>query len=1127
MGVDVGRLESLFPVEWAARGIIDEPASTIQELAPTETGTGSWAAIHNGRAVYPAEWATTPIRDGDQIIFAPMPGDFVAIGTWLLKAVGYALVSYAVGYGINQLIGLPDTESFDSDGITNSFQNLQMTNQAGRPIQVLLGTHPIAGNVVEESLRGTNDGGPTSTLDMTVALCEGPLSEISAVSINGNQVQLDSAASDYGDLATVDTALGTNTQATLGQDGTSNTQNVNLDLEIARTDGTGGQTQTFTTTEDVDRFRLNILFPTGLHRPDGGTRTIYFRYRYRHTSDPPGSFTGEFLVTVTSNHVGAFIHSVDVTPVDAGNVPRRGTYEIELRQLNLNSNGSEGALSPTHGGSGLTSKWDSVVEIQNQVYTYPNTALVRLQIDANRSINGTSMPNVIATCTRKIDKWDGVDESNPNYVDAAPYTNPAWCCLELLRNQRWGLGAYLDESKIDLQTFKDWADWCDELVPDGKGGVERRAEFSGVFDGKTSAWDAALRICASARATLYCFGETIKVKFEKDRPVSQVFNMSNIKEGSWRQSYLSRIDRVNRCDVQFLDQDNAYQPTVVGVDDPDPEVASQPQRTLKVDLPGVTRRSQALREARFRLAVESLGETVSFDADIDAVAVEPGDLVRVSHDVPGWGESGRITAASSTTITLDRDVTLESGITYQVLVRLNDDTRVTRTVSSPGGSYSAGSALTVDTAWGTTPAAGDLYALGPGTTHSREVVITSIRTNGELGRTLEGVIYDPNVHNDEIINPTESFRSMLDPNQIPSAVSDLVAVELENDLDQVAIAWRYPADQSIGGAQIWEQDTGGNWVRRSFVPWPATQSIEQIPVPARRSTDTTTLTFSVVAVSPGGESLSPDNGTQVTITMSGSRIIPDEVTGITAIQDDDLLRLKWTAPTNAEISGYQVRRGREWVGSREIGFTRTNEIDTTEFTPTLTSGITENYWVRPISRSGTPGRIASLTESNTFSTFGSAVSTNDFSGSNWSGSTLVNLAVNSDRDLEIQTPGTKAEWISAAFAMSSLGKYRIGTVLHISMTDDTWTDASYAWKSPEGVGKTWAGYTDASLWDTVVDLDFRTRTTGSGTWSDWRPLTTRTTATQFLEVQLRITMTGLTTNQVLKVHEAFLVVETI
>ena len=52
--------------------------------------------------------------------------------------------------------------------------------------------------------------------------------------------------------------------------------------------------------------------------------------------------------------------------------------------------------------------------------------------------------------------------------------NPAWIFYDILTNNRYGVGEFVETSDIDIYSLYKIARYCDELVADGKGGVEPR-----------------------------------------------------------------------------------------------------------------------------------------------------------------------------------------------------------------------------------------------------------------------------------------------------------------------------------------------------------------------------------------------------------------------------------------------------------------------------------------------------------------------------------------------------------------------------------------------------------------------------------------------------------------------------
>ncbi|HXF66197.1 MAG TPA: phage tail protein, partial [Burkholderiales bacterium] len=151
-------------------------------------------------------------------------------------------------------------------------------------------------------------------------------------------------------------------------------------------------------------------------------------------------------------------------------LPAPGPWDIRVRRI-----------TPDSTQSNLQNKtfWDSYTEIIDAKLRYPNTALVALQVDSaqfNRiprrgyDIRGlrVRVPVNYDPDTRSYSGiWDGTWK-------IAWTDNPAWCFYDLLTNERYGLGAYIDEVQVDKWALYEIARYCDELVPDGFGGTEPR-----------------------------------------------------------------------------------------------------------------------------------------------------------------------------------------------------------------------------------------------------------------------------------------------------------------------------------------------------------------------------------------------------------------------------------------------------------------------------------------------------------------------------------------------------------------------------------------------------------------------------------------------------------------------------
>jgi hypothetical protein len=227
-------------------------------------------------------------------------------------------------------------------------------------------------------------------------------------------------------------------------------------------------------------------------------------------------------------------------------------------------------------------------------------------------------------------------------------------------------------SRIDLPKFKEWADYCDELVPDGEGGTEKRIQFNGGFDFDTSMWEAAFKVAAIGRAVPIWNGVHLTLAIDKPADPVTLFTVGNIEESRFKENFLPMEERATLIEVDYANMENNYDRDKLTVFRPD---ALTTAYRASMDLFGVTKESQVWRAAMYRLNCNKyLIRTVEIDVDIEAINCQLGDVVYIQHDVPRWGAAGsRIVSATENTVTLDQKVVLEAGLSYKLLIRLAED----------------------------------------------------------------------------------------------------------------------------------------------------------------------------------------------------------------------------------------------------------------------------------------------------------------------------------------------------------------------------------------------------------------------------------------------------------------------
>lgn len=301
----------------------------------------------------------------------------------------------------------------------------------------------------------------------------------------------------------------------------------------------------------------------------------------------------------------------------------------------------------------------------------------------------------------------------------------------------------IEPERIDLISFKEWAEWCDELVYTGKGPLikgsdtktyfcilghtgavdnkpitgenyatywkegygdsvdwitdieyedcsEKRIRFNGIFDTEQSLWEAAMKVCQVGRGILIWNGIYLAIVIDKDSDPVQLFTIGNIEEGSFKETFMSSADRASEIDMDYINSEDSFKRSKLIIIDSDNE---DRMNKISLELFGINKYSEAYREGMYRLNQNKYAiRTIDFTADIDAVASTVGDIIMVQHDMVDWGRGigGRIwdytnPGATETRIVLDREIENPTGtleIVYRTIGASGIDSLIQRDINS-------------------------------------------------------------------------------------------------------------------------------------------------------------------------------------------------------------------------------------------------------------------------------------------------------------------------------------------------------------------------------------------------------------------------------------------------------------
>ncbi len=332
---------------------------------------------------------------------------------------------------------------------------------------------------------------------------------------------------------------------------------------------------------------------------------------------------------------------------------------------------------------------DSITEIQGNIYTYPNSAMVRSQFDAeyfssvpNRAfdtnllkvkIPGNYNPILRTYNTTGFGTtnsgWNGLFTTGKYWTN-----NPAWCFYDLITNKRYGLGKYIDTNFVDKFSLYEIGQYCDTLVSNGEGGLEPRFTSNVWITSRDDAYKVVNDMASIFRGLTYYANGLIYTTQDSPKECLTVFTNTNVENGDFNYSSTAKKNRHSVATVRYNDPLNFYKPAVEYVEDLD-SIRKYGVREFDFSAFGCTSRGQAIRLGRWILLSENLEtETVSFIAGLEANYLKPGDVFKV-FDVNKKikRHAGRTISiynkdTTGSRMVLDGNIDLESNVEYNLSV---------------------------------------------------------------------------------------------------------------------------------------------------------------------------------------------------------------------------------------------------------------------------------------------------------------------------------------------------------------------------------------------------------------------------------------------------------------------------
>lgn len=645
--------------------------------------------------------------------------------------------------------------------------------------------------------------------------------------------------------------------------------------------------------KNLSAIRFRLLWPRVLTQKDNGDMVgSVVEYKIEMAVDGASYQTYLTGKIDGKNTTGGYDRSIRV------NLPQNFTSQVLIRVSRV---------TPDADGVKVVDAFrvESYAEVIDAKFRYPLTAMLYVEFDSDLFQN--QIPTIslkkkwkIIQVPRNYDPinrtysgtWDGV-------FKWAWSNNPAWVLYDLIMNQRYGLDQRELGIPVDKWSLYEVAQYCDELVPDNRGGMEPRYLMDVVVQSQVEAFQLVRDICSAFRGMTFYNGESLSIIVDKPRDPVYLFTADNVVDGVFVRTFPSEKTMYTSCNVMFDDEENQYEQDVEPVFNPDAAMRFGHNPT-SITAIGCTRRTEANRRGRWILQTNLSATTVSFSTGLEGMIPSCGDVIYVAD--PHWQSafnlvlSGRVMEVSGVQVFLAYRCDAKAGDT--LILNTDDGKPVRRTIASVSAD---GKTLTLNVGFNFDVAPDSVFLIESDQLAAEQYVVTRIEKGSdddEFTFAITATQYDPNKYDaiDNGVITDSRPTSVVDPDSMGApkdlTISSFSRIVQGMSVETMVIGWSAVQYAKLYEVQ-WRKD-GGNW---NNVPRTATTQVDIEGIYAGE------YQARVRCIS-GGNVASPWSEL-ATATLTGKVGAPKGPINLFASDDEIFgIRVKWAMPEGAEDTAY-------------------------------------------------------------------------------------------------------------------------------------------------------------------------------------------------------------------------------
>jgi predicted phage tail protein len=582
---------------------------------------------------------------------------------------------------------------------------------------------------------------------------------------------------------------------------------------------------------------------------------------------------------------------------------------------------------------------------------YPLSALVGLSIDAvqfsslptrSYDLKGllVNVPNNYDPVTRSYSgTWQG------GFVKAWT-DNPAWIFYDLVLNNRYGMGQYVDATMVDRYSLYQIARYCDVLVSDGQGGMEPRFTCNVYIQNREDAYKILQDLASIFRGMAYWAAGAVVAAADMPQDSSYLYTAANVVDGKFKYVGSSLKTRYTCAVVSWLDPNNSYKEALEYVEDPD-GIARYGITKASITAFGCTSRGQAQRVGQWAM-LTSRYETglVTFSVGLDGTICQPGQIIAVADPArAAQRRGGRIPAATTTnSFALDKvDPAMAVGDTLTVI--MPNAVPAKSTISNINGNV-----VTVAPPLPAVPVPGAVWISESAQVNAQLFRVNSVSEKDGLTFEISATQYEPGkfaaIDNGAVIDVRpitgNSFTTQVPPTGV--TLTQFVVIDQGIAKTNLTIGW-VPAPNAVSYRVQFQKDSGA-WC--------------DVGVTGQTAVDVSNIYAGkylarVSATNAAG--ITSVYATSSLTSLNGKEGLPPTVATFTASTDKVFaIELDWTFPAGAGDTAYT-----EVYYSHTPDFSTATQLGRYSY-PTqttnligLTAGYDMYFWARLVDTTGNIG----------------------------------------------------------------------------------------------------------------------------------------------------------------------------